>query len=66
MKFRLKKNQESFCEVDGIFAGREFIHGKEYTSLPGNKSNRFEKIKKAKTKAVKEVSECDLTEQPTT
>lgn len=47
MKYRLKKGQERFCEVDGPFAGREYQSDAQYdeADIPPDKLKRFEKMK---------------------
>lgn len=41
--FRLKKGIESFQVVDGPFAGRKFLKGKEYAEVPDGERGKFRK-----------------------
>ncbi len=47
MKYRLKKGQERFQEVDGPFAGRDYRPDAQYAEMdiPPGKLKRFEKMK---------------------
>ena len=55
MKYKLKKGQEAFAEVDGPFAGRGYRQGREYEEkdIPIDKLSRFEAKKTTKPKAIK-------------
>lgn len=47
MTYRLKKGQENFEVVDGAFAGKKFVRGREYDVVPPEEMRRFEKTKAA-------------------
>ena len=47
-KFKLKKNVENFDVVDGPFAGKSYVRGKVYKTVPDNERHKFEEVKPAR------------------
>lgn len=43
--YRLKNSEEAFQIVDGPFAGRKFVRGKDYREIPPGYDDRFEQVK---------------------
>ena len=44
-QYKLKKGIENFDVVDGAFAGRKFVRGKEYSKIPSEEKKKFDEIK---------------------
>jgi hypothetical protein len=42
--YRLKKTSAAFELVDGLLAGRKYLHGKLYAEIPPEHRGRFEAI----------------------
>jgi len=54
--YRLKDGVESFRVVDGPFAGRKFLKGKEYAEVPIGEMGKFEEIRVRVTSNEKRVT----------
>ena len=48
-QYKLKKGIENFEVVDGPFAGRTFVRGKEYGQVPSEEKRKFEEIRNQKS-----------------
>ena len=48
-QYKLKTGIENFDVVDGPFAGRKFVRGKEYGEVPSEEKRKFEEIRNQKT-----------------
>jgi hypothetical protein len=55
MQYRLKKNQENFTIVDGPDAGKKFVKGKVYESVPTGYAAKFDEVP-ADTPVVKDMN----------
>jgi hypothetical protein len=44
MKYSLKQGVETFDVVDGPFAGRRFLPGREYAEIPEQEKHKFQKV----------------------